>query len=670
MARRRLHPGVTRRLFVSGNARRRCRASPGESAGERHVVCGPPHRCRRRRHRRRRRPMPRQRPPLDPMGRRLRDVPTSPAAAPRRPRRHRRTAVSGLAGLGTGARHHRQVAGGTYELCGSGRTAVRAELDRHARSRRFCVRGVPFAAGVRGRAAVGGRHQGRRGADAGQRLPGHREQPGDCAGAEQDRSAGGEPRYGRRGRAERDRAGHVQRRAHLRQNGHRHRGDAGGGGALRAAAGCLWRRQAVAGADFRQRLRRVSRCGGVLPGGGRAGVPRRSHPFHGQRQGVCGGRAGRALAQTAVGRRVGRGRGRLPAGQHQDRGRCARGRHHHHGAHAGHHAAAGLQGGEADGVQRGVSGQRRSVRAAERRAGETQVERRGAAVRERELAGARLWVSLRFPGSAAPGCGDRTVGERVRPATDHHGALGVVSRAHHQGRGAHHRQPDAPAAAHPHRAHRGAVHAHRNGDAGGVCRPADGAGAASARRIPRHALPGGSSDGVGVRDAAVGDGERLFRPAQIAQQGLRRPRLPIGGLSHEPAGEIGRCHSRRGGRRHERDLSPRLGAGDRSQSVYAPAGYDPATAVQGGDSGAHRRQGDCRGASERVTERCDRQVVRRGCHAEEEAAGEAEAREEVGRGASIEQRDTGAGRGVSGDSDRQARRVREMRVCWSLAVDV
>ena len=56
----------------------------------------------------------------------------------------------------------------------AGRPAVRAEPDRHARARRLLLRGDPLAGGVRGRAAAGRRVAGRRGADAGQRVPGGR----------------------------------------------------------------------------------------------------------------------------------------------------------------------------------------------------------------------------------------------------------------------------------------------------------------------------------------------------------------------------------------------------------------------------------------------------------------------------------------------------------------
>ena len=67
---------------------------------------------------------------------------------------------------------------------------LRAQPDRHARARRLPLRGVALAGRLRGRAAGRRRLAGRRGADAGQRLPGGQQQPHDRPGHQQDRSAG------------------------------------------------------------------------------------------------------------------------------------------------------------------------------------------------------------------------------------------------------------------------------------------------------------------------------------------------------------------------------------------------------------------------------------------------------------------------------------------------
>ncbi len=66
---------------------------------------------------------------------------------------------------------------------------VRPQPDRHARPRGLHLRGLAVAGRVRGRAAARRRVAGRRGADAGQRLPGGRQQPRDHPGHQQDRSA-------------------------------------------------------------------------------------------------------------------------------------------------------------------------------------------------------------------------------------------------------------------------------------------------------------------------------------------------------------------------------------------------------------------------------------------------------------------------------------------------
>ena len=79
---------------------------------------------------------------------------------------------------------------------------LRAQPDRHARPRRLPLRGVALAGRLRGRAAGGRRHPGRRGADAGQRLPGLEQQPRDHPGPQQDRSAGGRPRGRSQGQIE------------------------------------------------------------------------------------------------------------------------------------------------------------------------------------------------------------------------------------------------------------------------------------------------------------------------------------------------------------------------------------------------------------------------------------------------------------------------------------
>ena len=106
------------------------------------------------------------------------------------------------------ARHHHQGPDRPARLHRQERRALRAQPDRHAGPCRFRLRGQPVAGRLRGLAAGGRRQPGRRGADAGQRLSGHRRRPRDRPGAQQDRSAG------RRARARppADRGRHRHRR--------------------------------------------------------------------------------------------------------------------------------------------------------------------------------------------------------------------------------------------------------------------------------------------------------------------------------------------------------------------------------------------------------------------------------------------------------------------------
>ena len=106
-----------------------------------------------------------------------------------------------LDGARARARHHHQGPDRAPALPGAGRRDLPVQSRRHAGPCRFRLRGQPQLARLRGLAAAGRRHPGRRGADARQRLSGDRRRPRDRAGAQQDRSAGGraraDPRAGR-----------------------------------------------------------------------------------------------------------------------------------------------------------------------------------------------------------------------------------------------------------------------------------------------------------------------------------------------------------------------------------------------------------------------------------------------------------------------------------------
>ena len=89
----------------------------------------------------------------------------------------------------------------------------------------------------------------------------------------------------------------------------------------------------------------------------------------------------------------------------------------------------GLQGREADGVRRPLpDGLRRLPRAA-RRAREAEAQRRGALLRARDVAGARLRLPLRLPRPAAHGDRPRAARARVRPRPHRHRAERRLPRA-------------------------------------------------------------------------------------------------------------------------------------------------------------------------------------------------------------------------------------------------
>ena len=113
---------------------------------------------------------------------------------------------------------------------------LRAEPDRHPRPRRFLLRGVARARGLRGRGAGGRRRAGHRGADARQRLARGRGRPRDHPGREQDRPALRRSRARGAGDRGRDRPRRRRRAAGLREGGQGHRRAARADRRARAAA--------------------------------------------------------------------------------------------------------------------------------------------------------------------------------------------------------------------------------------------------------------------------------------------------------------------------------------------------------------------------------------------------------------------------------------------------
>ena len=130
---------------------------------------------------------------------------------------------------------------------GEGRSDLRPEPDRHARSRRLRVRGQPQPPGLRGRDPRRRCHPGDRGPDARQRPPRDARGADPDPGPEQDRPALGRPRndHGRarerprdpaRGGPPRQRQGRHRRPRHPRGDRVAHPGSEGRPGASRSRA--------------------------------------------------------------------------------------------------------------------------------------------------------------------------------------------------------------------------------------------------------------------------------------------------------------------------------------------------------------------------------------------------------------------------------------------------
>ncbi len=183
-------------------------------------------------------------------------------------------------------------------------------------------------------------------------------------------------------------------------------------------------------------------------------------------------------------------RRRLRDRQHQIAGRDRRGRYDNVDKRAGARPAAGIPQGRADGLLRPLS-ERRRLRRPARRTREAQAQRCRARLRARNVGGARLRLSLRFPRPAAHGDRAGAPRARLRPRSDRNVAVGRLS--HHQQRRhrCNHRQSFEAARAERDALDRGAV---RKGDD-------DLAARVRRRDHGDHAEPAGHarSDGVSAR---------------------------------------------------------------------------------------------------------------------------------------------------------------------------
>ena len=224
---------------------------------------------------------------------------------------------------------------------------------------------------------------------------------------------------GDRGHHRHRRAGRDPRQREDRRGRRRHPG--GGDRAHPAAAGRPGR--AAAGADHRllvRQLRRRRDAGARVVGDAAAA---RQDPADGtgasylcEQVGVFTPKVGRAksLAAGEVGFVIAGHQGAAAPRRSATRSRSA--------SNAGGEAAAGLQGNQAAGVRRPLSGRVEPVRGAARRAREAAAERRVAALRAGILAGAGLRLPLRLPRPAAHGHRAGAARARVRHGPHHDGA--------------------------------------------------------------------------------------------------------------------------------------------------------------------------------------------------------------------------------------------------------
>ena len=158
-----------------------------------------------------------------------------------------------------------------------------------------------------------------------------------------------------------------------------------------------------------------------------------------------------------------------------------------------------------------------------RRARAAEAQRRGARLRARDVAGARLRLPLRLPRTAAHGDRARAARARVRPRPARHRAERRLPRRDARRRMGGGAQPVGDAARA--RGRRGAVHPRVDHRAEGVRRHRDGAEQRAPRPVRPPRVPLRGARAPDVRAAARGDRARLLRPAQVAHARLRELRL-------------------------------------------------------------------------------------------------------------------------------------------------
>ena len=308
------------------------------------------------------------------------------------------------------------------------RAGLRLQPDRHARPRRLHLRGLAQPGRVRRGHPGRRRHAGRRGADAGQQLPGHREQPGHPPGHQQDRPAVG--RAGARARADRERHRPRRPRRHpgLRQGGHRRRRDPRDDRHRHPAAegrSRRRRRKALLFDSWYDPYRGVVCLVRMIDGELRRGM-KIKFMSTGREYEIDGDR--HLHAEAEVDRVARRRRGRLRLRQHQGH-RPGQDRRHHH--RAPKPTAEPLPGFKEvkpmvfAGLFPIDTEEYENLRDALEK---LQAQRRVVLLRAGELAGPRLRLPLRLPRPAAHGDHPGAAGARVQPRSADHRARRALPR--------------------------------------------------------------------------------------------------------------------------------------------------------------------------------------------------------------------------------------------------
>ena len=292
-----------------------------------------------------------------------------------------------------------------------------------------------------------GRRAGRRGADAGQRLPGDAEQPDHRPGDQQDRPAErgsgqgpdadrGDPGAGR----QRGRGNQRQVRAGYRGDPGRHR-DPDPPAAGRSGG-------AAQGADLRFLVRQLPGRDRLRPGVRGERGPRHADPAHVRGDPVRGQPGRRVHSRHAAGGPAGGRRGRLRDRRDPRRPLEPRRRYHDRGGPPHRPPLSRFPRGPSHGLRGAVPGREPGLSQPQGGAGEAPAQRRLVFVPARDLAGTGVRLPLRVPGAAAPGDRPGTAGAGVQPDAAHHRPDGRVPGDPDQRHGGGGGEPQqAPAAA-------------------------------------------------------------------------------------------------------------------------------------------------------------------------------------------------------------------------------